>query len=350
MNDPNALELPYGKINGRFIVEIQDGPDPNEAPDLIAAKGTITLKADVDYLQVIGSDIGDFTMWKGPFKAELDEEGYLSTINPETGKIMYRGMSLLSNDSPLMSVNGWTWTATFNLTTPIGKSISIPPTSFTLGTGEDKDLTTLIRVPATSGYGLPQAEASALRAEEAALKAQEFSEIALDIKRMADEGLFDGRPGDAGEDGAPGNATLRVDTSVGKRVFISDGTTEHMISGDIGWRNISSSVPGYLSGALLIKRENNTTWLRFDNLQAEDQSTTWSIWSGVIPSGFRFSEIGYDYQPLAPQSSSYATGPMRTDRFGGITVYLVQGEKTMQGTVSWITGEPWPTTLPGTPA
>ena len=171
----------------------------------------------------------------------------------------------------------------------------------------------------------------------------------------------DGAPGRDGKDGLPGRDAVLlsgdpykyvVDETAGRVVRVWDylNNREQMIYGNTGWRDISRFVPDYISGALLIKRENNTTWLRFENLRAADQTTTWSIWSGLIPAGFRFNESGYNYHPLAPQSASYAPGPMRTDRYGGITVYLAQGGKIMQGTVSWSTGEPWPTTLPGVAA
>lgn len=179
------MTLPTGKVIGRFIVEVQDDDDIDQDPQLIPATGTIMIRPSVDYLTINDPVVGPFTTFRGPHIAILDSEGYISTASPTTQEPMYRGAVLWANDSKDMSVNGWTYTAHFDLKTQTGKSLDLPSTTFELATGQILDLANAIKVPATPGYGLPQAEAAAIRAEA----------IAKSILEDAESGLFDGKPG-----------------------------------------------------------------------------------------------------------------------------------------------------------
>lgn len=181
-------ELPTGMVVGRFVVDIQDGPDPDKKPELLPATGTITFRSSIPYLQIIGSVVGDFTMFRGPFVAVLDEDGFVSTRNPDSpNAIMYRGMTLLANDSDLMSTKNWTWTASFDLKDPTGRQLSYPQTTFTVGTGQVVDLTKVIKVPASPGVGITQLEGALGRAEQAAQDSNESALKAIQFANTTDE-------------------------------------------------------------------------------------------------------------------------------------------------------------------
>lgn len=181
-------ELPTGEVVGRFVVDIQDSPDPDKKPELVPATGTITFRSSIPYLQIIGSVVGDFTMFRGPFVSVLDEDGFVSTRNPDSpDEIMYRGMTLIANDSDLMLTKDWTWTATFNLTGHDGRPLAYPQTTFTVGTGQIVDLTKVLKVPASPGVGVTQLEGALGRAEQAALDANESALKAIQFANTTDE-------------------------------------------------------------------------------------------------------------------------------------------------------------------
>lgn len=140
-----------------------------------------------------------------------------------------------------------------------------------------------------------------------------------------------------------GNTTMRVDTTVGTRVFITDGVTEHMVSGDTGWRDISSLVQLETTGTLvvLIRRVNERVYLSAENLTLTvDPPAHATILA--VPVGF----APYPVMKYGPQyeikSDLYSSG--REIRSGS----LGAGMKRFQ--INFPTRDAWPTTLPGTPA
>lgn len=329
------LELPTGRVVGKFIFEVQDNNDPDEEPQLVPVIGDVTIKSAIDNLTIFDQSLGKFVTFRGPHKAVINSAGELSTPHPDTGRPMYTGMSLWSNDSDNLSVKGWTYTATFNLKTADGKALNLQPVTFTLATGQEVDLADVVKVPATPGYGLPQAEGAALRAEAAA-------QVALDVKAMADAGEFDGAQG------LPGNATMRVDTSVGKRVFISDGGSEHLVLGDTDLRDITTLASGVTSGKIYVQRENSLVTLTFDTVLMGGATGTSYIMipTGGIPSGFR-PPLTFWYNNVDGPPAKRRIGVTST---GALVVYLTPlPDDRYTGTISWRTRNPWPTVLPGTP-
>lgn len=161
-----------GMVFGRFIISIVDGYDEGQEPDAIPATGSITFDASVPYLPNPSAGPSPVTILKVPIKGILDEEGYLCTPHPVTGVAMYRGVRLVATDDPDLLVSDWTWTATYRFDSVNASALQIPAHSFALPGGTEVDLTTAVKVPASPGYGLPQAEAAVLRAESAALSAE----------------------------------------------------------------------------------------------------------------------------------------------------------------------------------
>ena len=337
------LELPTGRVVGKFIFEVQDNSDPGEEPQLIPVTGDIIIKSSIDNLSIFDQSLGKFITFRGPHKAIVNSLGELATPDPITGDPMYTGMSLWSNDSEKLSVKGWTYTATFNLKTSDGKTLNLPPATFTLATGQEVDLADVIKVPATPGYGLPQAEGAALRAEAAAVESSQSSLTAIQMAQSvidrADTGEFDG------DQGVPGNATMRIDTTVGTRVFITDGVTERMVRGDTGWRNVTPA-NGW-GGLLFIRRLGNVVDLRIEGISPETASSPVVY---VFPAGF--NPAGVNTIPRLRGVVSIGNGTTITTR----RFYVQNSELTvdtplavgvaMHGQLSGLTTDPWPTALP----
>lgn len=141
--------------------------------------------------------------------------------------------------------------------------------------------------------------------------------------------------------------SLRVDNSVGTRVFVGDT----MIYGDTGWREL---VPenGWV-GAIYVRRVNNTVYYR-GKISAETASNS-NAWD--IPTGFRAGNIvssnghGYEYgralvyteetEPKVRNVSFY---------FSRFSITSYDPAHTYGINLSYPTTNPWPATLPGTPA
>lgn len=354
-------ELSTGMVHGRFIVALVDGDDADQEPEVIPATGRVSFKASVGYVPVPVTAEGPVTVMKGPIVGVLDDEGYLSTPHPTTGEPMYRGVKLLATDDPDMAVKDWTWTADYRFDSVNATTLTIPAHSFALPGGAVVDLTTMVKVPSSPGYGLPQAEAAVLRAEAAA-------QAGLDVKAMAEAGEFDGatgpqgppgvqgEPGPRGEtglqgpqglQGLPGNATLRVDTTEGKRVFISDGTTEHMISGDTGWRNVTSLLT-WGTGTVYLKRDGDTVRMLWVSVKKGDGAAATFL---TIPSGFKPSVAIFN-AIITDRDNPAMSNQVDIAVAGGISPASMGTLSTgrLQANLTWPTTQAWPTTLPGAPA
>lgn len=331
-------EISTGMVHGRFIIAMIDGDDADQEPDVIPASGRVVFKAGVPYVPVPVTSEGPVTVLKGPITGVLDSEGYLCTPHPVTGDPMYRGVKLLATDDPDMAVTDWTWTAEYRFDSVGSVTLAIAAHSFALPSGAEIDLTTMVKVPSSPGYGLPQAEAAVLRAEAA-------TQVALDVKAMADAGEFDG------EQGLPGNATMRVDTTVGTRIFITDGVTEHMLKGETGRRRIESLVTnGWVGGYLAIGRIGNEVHIFGTGFKGAESTSEIAFY---VPEGFRNNYFNAARLPLSgaytgstgatavPMSIIYSTGSFYiSNNVAGAIVF----------SASWPTSDPWPTTLPGIPA
>ena len=150
---------------------------------------------------------------------------------------------------------------------------------------------------------------------------------------------------------------LRLDTQVGTRIFSADT----MIHGDTGWRVLphhsdNSGLTG--EGRILIRRQGDLITVYFDSIGVtEGSGAELVLHTRQIPAGFRAANrvgtiftvsasfASYDYADLRFNNSLWflsrrKAGVYSTDRTGMV----------LNGEVSWITNDPWPATLPGTPA
>lgn len=177
-----------GLTTGRFIVGVIDGPDPDDEPDAIPAQGTIAFTASVPYLPNPTAAPAPVTVLKAPIIGILDSEGYLCVRKPD-GTAGARGVRLVATDDPDLSVQLWTWTVTYNFENVNGVTPRIASHSMALPSGSAIDLTTVMKVPSSTGIGIEQAEALAASAQAAASAAATAAQAAQDAAEATDTGV-----------------------------------------------------------------------------------------------------------------------------------------------------------------
>lgn len=156
----------------------------------------------------------------------------------------------------------------------------------------------------------------------------------------------EGPQGPQGDKGDPGEVTLeqlnqaiRVDTSVGTRVFTGDV----MIHGDTGWRDISADISDRESGKLLIRRVGDQVFLVADALQL---TSTGSV---AMP------RLRVNFYPVSrvrgtwneSLSGSTAQGSYNISSTGYFNIYGV-GSGAIEINETYLTDRAWPSSLPGT--
>lgn len=164
------VELPpltYGKVVGRFLANIIDGPDPSDLPEFPPLKGTLTFTAEAPKILVTGADPpATYVQLPKHYECPLDEFGHLTW----RGK---RGVRLVA-PGPATNPTGWTWRVSFDLYYD-GDRVPIDAFSFTVGEyvpGPDPahpdagstglvDLTRAAPVPSTPGTGITRGERGA---------------------------------------------------------------------------------------------------------------------------------------------------------------------------------------------
>lgn len=157
-----------------------------------------------------------------------------------------------------------------------------------------------------------------------------------------------------------GNATLRVDNTVGKRVFISDGTAEHLVSGDTGWRNINSALEPMWEpslGGLVISRSGDAVYVQAylkatsaaSGVSRSGATRVFAAMPGFRPSQYAGRGTAILKSNIPGVVTSLAT-PTSIEVAGFATGGSYVAGDTVTFSVSYQTTDPWPTTLPGTPA
>jgi hypothetical protein len=102
--------LAYGKVIGRFLANVSDGPDIDSLPEFPPLEGTVTFTAQTPKILVAEAAPDPATVVQLPehYVATLDEDGYLTWRNQ-------RGVRLIAPNGDT-NPTGWTWRATFNFT------------------------------------------------------------------------------------------------------------------------------------------------------------------------------------------------------------------------------------------
>ncbi len=190
-----------GRVVGRFVVGVADGPDEDERPDVVPAQGRVTFTPTVPHIPSLDSSDGSMTILTTPTVAVLDENGFL--VAPDQAAPGFegrRGLLLIATDSPHILVQDWTYTVSYDFDPVNGVKPVLASHPLTLLTDAVRDLTEAVDVPSSPGLGTEQAEALVARAEAAAT-------AAASVREDADAGLFAGAEGKKGDPGGFAQAT-----------------------------------------------------------------------------------------------------------------------------------------------
>lgn len=160
---------------------------------------------------------------------------------------------------------------------------------------------------------------------------------------------------------AKGNATMRVDTTVGTRVFVSNGVDpEQMVKGDTGWRivNLEPVAGKHGGGQIRWRRRNDLVELFINNLIPITGTGYLEMFAAnEVPLGFRCVAQNRTMQGIG--LSNNAVSLQMITVFGSIGwLYTINGgvvnssrpPSGLQGIITYTTNDLWPTTLPGNPA
>lgn len=117
---------------------------------------------------------------------------------------------------------------------------------------------------------------------------------------------------------------------------------------DSGLRNIISLAPG-ASGTWTLRRVGRLVHMVLDGVTFTPTSGSTWVAAGVIATGFRPPATpNYLYFPGQSISAAFSASGMRVNRYGGVDAYDISA-KALRVAVTWLTDDPIPTTLPGTP-
>ncbi|MFD9615642.1 hypothetical protein ACFWWS_40430, partial [Streptomyces sp. NPDC059083] len=150
--------LRYGKVVGRFLANVADGPDINDTPEFPPLAGTLTFTAEAPKILVAGGQPAPATYVQLPkyYECSLDEFGYITWRGQHGVRLVAPG--------PETNPAEWTWRVSFALTYE-GERVPLDAFSFTVPEyipGPDSgdpdtgsvglvDLTLVSPVPASTG-------------------------------------------------------------------------------------------------------------------------------------------------------------------------------------------------------
>lgn len=144
-----------------------------------------------------------------------------------------------------------------------------------------------------------------------------------------------------------------VSNAVGRVVTVWDAVNnrEQMIYGDTGVRNISSLLAERIGGAVWLTRFGNTVSVVLTDVLIQTEGTRENPLEAqemaLLPSGFR--PRTWSHFSTSPHVANEPRGVLfKAD--GILRVYNPRPDVQLQGTFSFYTHEPWPTSLPGIPA
>lgn len=151
--------LKYGRVVGRFLANIADGPDIEDLPEFPPLQGTLTFTAGAEKVLVATAEPRPATYVQLPqyYKVSLDEFGYITWRGEH-------GVKLVAPTEDTTNPSAWTWKVTFDLNYE-GTPVPIAPFSFNVpeyepgpdpenpdeGSSGLVDLTLASPVPASNG-------------------------------------------------------------------------------------------------------------------------------------------------------------------------------------------------------
>ena len=177
-----VLGVDTGLVVAQFVIGVVDGPDINDEPDIVPARGSFEFTPSTSYIPVPLGSPNAFTLMKDTVVGILDNEGYLCTPHAYDARMPgKRGLRLFSTDTPNASVSGWTWVVTPKFVNANGAPITsyISPFAIRVPSGGLVDLTLAIKVPESTGVGTGAGTAEILwMATEAQATAKQSKELA----------------------------------------------------------------------------------------------------------------------------------------------------------------------------
>lgn len=141
----------YGTVVGQYLAATADLSDANKTPKGVPMVGTVTFIASATYVLDYTSSPNPTTIMSTPIVCPLDVNGYICAPYVAAGSPLSPGVTLVATDDPYLQPAGWTWTASFNLTDPLGNRANLPSQSFYVPTGATVDLTTVMNVAQSGG-------------------------------------------------------------------------------------------------------------------------------------------------------------------------------------------------------
>ena len=111
---------------------------------------------------------------------------------------------------------------------------------------------------------------------------------------------------------------------------------------DTGWRDITSTAPGHVSGRVLFRREGDRVTLAFDELvlSAAGSNSFTRLPSSLWPL-YRVRDIWHSGPAAMP------VGTLNISGTGYFNVYGIVPGETMGGRFEWDVNRPWATSWPG---
>ena len=394
---PLPASLRYGRVTGRVIRGVGDTiadtdllPEGALIPDLqvVFTPATPRIVASAEQTVVLPA----------PVMCTFDDQGFL-VYNGE------RGVHLLATD--VGNPAGWTWRAAFS-----GSSVVNWSFDFELPTDAVIDISTVAPIPTSSGTAIVRGDSAydiAVANGYVGTQAQWLASLKGDpgAASMA-RGIFDGdlralkNAADAGSYAIASSATNKPITGVGSlivatntgnayvtHIFTSlsglgtwtcyslDGTAwsewRRLDTFDSGWRDVSGLLPSTLVpapsvGTCHLRRIGSEVLWRFRLGPAG--ALIGAPRSDRIDTGWALQPLGWrnlnNYAPPRGQIAAHLVTetshvPMILAPWSTVNdfaLFMAQGATTgtwkatdiIHGTVSWMTDDAEPTTLPGTPA
>ena len=358
-------EMTYGRVVGRWILAVADTPnDPDDLPEAQIPAGTVsftrinTYSVRPDTTQADGTYVG---ILKQNVSTTLGSDGELR-LSPTAppGVWLVTGFYKVN-----ATISGMQWpsfdievTTEHTQENPLDlihvTPIVVSPTTVLVPSYETKD--SAEAAAASAEQSAIDAAQSAQSASSSAVSAAGSAASIADALPMM-ENLVDynwigsGSPYGVLTPARVGIEYTDTAQTNGARKWISTGTTStswEVINGDTGWRNISSTLVNGWTGTVLVRRVNRDVHWAFYGVNGTSATAQDFIPS---PAGFSCSGMGR----LA--SVARGDGVATTIRWGDSPEYaktpiysgIAIGQYAYTEVIV-VTHNPWPTTLPGTPA
>lgn len=190
--------LQTGRVEARFVLEILDGPDPDDEPEVIPAEGVVAFTANIPYWP---AGAAEMIIVKTEKVVPLIDGWVTLPDSPPPGPGENPGFKLFATDDPDYGAVDWKWTATPRLRNSAGVKLldAVPPIEFQVPSGGTVDLARVAKAPSTPPVGIVQSESNAAAAasfaRDAAQSAERAIAVAAALHDRADQGEFKGDTG-----------------------------------------------------------------------------------------------------------------------------------------------------------